>query len=279
MAFNASTATLAQWLAIAPACGLPAKNFAPASFYDQAITCATNAKPPGAPADFVSACTPALIARGIIYYKNVPGDCGTPTQIQPSIAASEENTALSAVSGIASMTGAAIPGIGPFLSSIIGIFGQAHAQAVANEQSTICQVAGIINQAIAYCDSLVVSGKISPATAYAGLQAYIAQVTTQLQSIEKKCNAACVYQGQLAAHAAFAQTYYAALAPAAAFTSAPGAAPSQLGEIPGGVIAVGEGVAVSVFQPAANALGISTESFLFILLALIALFGIGLAVL
>jgi hypothetical protein len=272
MAFNAQTATLAEWLAAAPLCGLPAKNFAPSQFWTQAQTCATNAVPPGAPAIFVVPCTAALIARGIIYYKNNPGDCGVQTQIQPST--SEQ--ALDNVAGIASMTGAVVPGIGPFLSQIIGIFGANHAAAVANEQATICQVAGIINQAIAYVDSLVVSGKISPATAVAGLQSYIAQVTTQLQTIEKKCNAACVYEAQLAAHAAFASTYYQAIAPVAAFVSAPGAAPSQLNGTPGGVIATGEGVAVATLQPAANALGVSTDTLFLILLVIGLLFGIGL---
>jgi hypothetical protein len=276
MTFNAQTATLAEWLAAAPLCGLPAKNFAPSSFWEQAQVCAQNATPPGAPAIFTVPCTASVIARGIIYYKQNPGDCGLATQIQPSATTTD---AVTAVSGIASMTGSVIPGIGPFLDQIIGIFGANHAAAVANEQATICQVAGIINQAIAYCDSLVISGKISPATGYAGLQAYVAQVKTQLQTIEKKCNAACVYEAQLDAHVAFAQSYYAAIAPASAFVSAPGAPPQQLGGTPGGVIAVGEGVAVNVLGPTAAKLGISTETFLFILLALVVLFGIGLSAL
>lgn len=273
MAFSANSATVAQWLVIAPLCGLSSARFAPLTMQDQAETCATQAKPSGAPSDFVTACTAAILARGIIYYKNAPGDCGSPTAIVPG-----ETQEIA--SGISAMAGAIpLPGIGSFVNAIVGIFGASHTAAVQTEQSTICQVAGVINQCFAYYDAQVRSGTISPSTAIAGMQAYIAQVSEQLQTIEKPCNAACVYQGQLAAQVLFLNYYYPAIAPADIFSSAPGAAPSQLGTAPGGVIAQGEGVAVGLLGPAATKLGLSTETLLLILLALLAVFGVGYALL
>jgi hypothetical protein len=239
----AGALTAAQWnnvadiLAIAPLCGLPAQNFAPLAFQAQAETSAQKNLPPGAPSDWINVCTASLLARGIIYYKNVPGDCGTPTQINTT------NEQLAGVggqiaSGIASMAGSTLPGIGVFVSAIQDIFA-AHAAAVANEQKTICAVAGVINQVFAYYDNLVRRGALSPSAAYTGMQTFLAQANAQLQTIEKKCNAACVYQGILAAHADFVVSYYPAIAPNQASAHAPGAPPASSGTTPGGVIQVG----------------------------------------
>ena len=290
MAFNANTATLAQWLAIAPLCGLPAANFAPPSFYADALTAAKNNVPPGAPSDFVAACQPALIARGIIYYKIAPGDCGraTPLGLGNAQLTQEAGSAASsgisiaaqlagAGSGIASMAGAVLPGIGIAVQAITSIFA-AHAQAVANEQKTICSVAAVINQAFAYYDGLVKKGKLSPSAAIAGMQTFISQVNGQLQTIEKKCNAACVYEGQLAAHVTFLNSYYPAIAPASIFSAAPGASVLSLGGVPGGVLRVGESVATGLLAPVATALHTSTSALGLILLVLIAIFAVGYAV-
>jgi hypothetical protein len=223
-------------LAVAPACGLPSSRFVPAALQGQALTVAQGSVPPSAPSDFVPYCAACLIARGIIYFKNNPGDCGTPTQIQPSTTTQIEQ---GAAAGISSMAGSVLPGIGPFLNAIVGILGQAHTQAVATEQATICQVAGVINQVFAYYDTLVATGKLDPSDAYTGMQAFLNQANEQLQAIEKTCNAACVYQGILKAHAAFCQIYYPAISPISVSPHAPGAAPSSLGNVPGGTIQVG----------------------------------------
>jgi hypothetical protein len=224
-------------LAVAPACGLPASRFVPASLQSQAQTVAQGNVPPSAPSDFVPYCTACLIARGLIYFKNNPGDCGTPTPLNFEDSQLAGGAASIAV-GIASMAGASLPGIGVAISAIQGIFA-AHAQAVATEQSTICQVAGVINQVFAYYDTLVAEGEISPSTAYAGIQNFLQQANEQLQTIEKTCNAACVYQGILKAHAAFCAIYYPAIAPEQISAHAPGAPPSSFGTAPGGVISVG----------------------------------------
>lgn len=282
MAFNSSTASVSGWLGIAPLCGLPASRFVPASLQSQAATVAARHVPPGAPSDWVTVATASLIARGIIYFKNAPGDCGLGTQIQPS-----ETTQIG--QGISAMAGAALPGIGPFLNAIVGIFGAAHNAAVANEQATICQVASIINQVFAYYDQQVILGNISASNAYTGMQSYLAQVNEQLQTIEKKCNAACVYQGILAAHADFVQSYYPAIAPIVAaqatapgqpiVTSGPGGTLALEGAPGGAPVATGGGVVVNALQPVAAAAGVSTSSLALILVVLVALFAIGWAVL
>lgn len=283
--------SVAAQLAIAPACGLPAINFAGPSFLSDAQTCAQNAKPPGSPADFVVVCTAQLMARGIIYYKQAPGDCGSPTQIDPST----EDIAV----GIGSMVGSQIPGIGPFVAgigSIFGAFGAAHQQAVETEQATICKVAGLVNQLFAYYDALVRAGKVSPSVAYTGIQSFISQLNAQLQTIYKSCNASCVYQGVLSAHAAFVQIYYPAIAPVSFFQTkpasppsqwgtnpggtataypapaAPGAAPGQVNSYPGGLLAPSEGI---VANPARTI----PASFIMILAVLFGLFIVGLAAL
>jgi hypothetical protein len=247
--------TIAQWLAAAPACGLPSSNFVPSEFQAQCSTVAARHVPSGAPSDFVTVCTASLIARGIIYFKSTPGDCPQPTQLgitdaqitglAGSAASAGAQIGLS-VAGIASMAGAVLPGIGVAVTAISAIF-NAHAQAVANEQATICAVAGIINQVFATYDSAVRRGLISPSTAYAGMQTYLNQVNGQLQSIYKSCNASCVYQGILAAHADFVESYYPQIAPPQISAHAPTAAPATIVPTsPGGVVGVGVSAPVAV---------------------------------
>ena len=266
MAFNANTANLAGWLAVAPLYGLPAKNFVPQSLWSLAGTVAARHIPPGAPPNFVIACQADLIARGIIYWQTNYVPCGKVAPVAPN----ELTTGVegSAIAGISAMAGAALPGIGSFISAITGIFGAAHAQAVAKEQSTICQVAGVLNQAFAYYDAKVKSGLLSPSSAYAGMQSFLAQVNEQLQTIEEKCNAACVYQGHLAAHADFCQSYYPAIAPFSFLSGSPGGVQLS-GGVPGGIARAGEALIELPFEK----LGLSGNSALLAgLAALVILF-------
>jgi hypothetical protein len=277
--------SVSSTLGIAPACGLSPSRFVPQSLQSQAATVAQNNVPPGAPSDFVPYCTACLIARGIIYFKNVPGDCGSPTTLDFS-SAQLTGQAGQVASGIAAMAGATLPGIGAAVTAIEDIF-EAHAQAVANEQSTICKVAGIINQVFAYYDTLVAQGRLDPSSAYSGMQTFLAQANEQLQTIFKKCNAACVYQGILKAHAQFAQTYYPAIAPIQASSHAPGAPPAALGTVPGGVIQVGGGSTPAYgstlepepqLAPVLASSGFSNTTLVLILAVLLAVFVIGFAV-
>jgi len=229
--------SLAQYQAAAPIVGLNPANFVPQSLYAQVNTAAQNNKPQGFSGDFITPCTSNLIVRGIVYYKNNVGDCGSPTQIDLTNVELTQGAGQIA-SGIAAMAGAAIPGIGAAVQAITQIF-QHHAQAVADEQTTLCGMAGVINQVIPYVDSLVRTGKMSPSAAAQGLANYINQVRGQLQSIQKVCNAACVYSAILQAHAEFAAVYYPAIAPVQFSAHSPGGSPSSLGTPPGGIIQVG----------------------------------------
>jgi hypothetical protein len=235
--------TQAQYLAAAPLVGLYPSGFVPASLQSLAATVAQQNEPAGAPDDWVLVCTASLIARGLIYFKSNPGDCGTPTQYQLG-------TAQQITLGIANGAASALPGIGAAVQVLQQIFAN-HEAAIATEQTTICKVTLLINQVIPYYDNQVRIGAISPSSAYLGMQSFLQQANGLLSQIEKKCDAACVYEGILAAHSQFVQIYYPAIAPPQASAHAPGAPPAAYGTAPGGVVLVGAGsYPASVSSPA-----------------------------
>lgn len=236
-----------QLLAIGSVSGLPPSNFVPQALRAQCATVAQRNVPPGAPASFVMTCTASLIGRGIFYWKQNPGDCGANYPLDLTNA-SLTGSAGSIAASIAGSFGASIPGLGAAVQAIESIFAH-HAQAVQTEQTTICQVASVINKVLAYYDDIVRRGLISPSTAYTAMQQYLAQVNAKLQTIYKSCNASCVYIGILAAHADFVKTYYPAIAPVQVAAHAPGAPPAVNGTRPGGVIQVG-GALPSIWTPA-----------------------------
>jgi hypothetical protein len=193
-------------------------------------------KPAGAPDGFAVLAEACLRARGMLYHKSSPGDCGQASAV-PGGLPSAQIVGLSgmAASGVigglgaaGTLSGAATLGIGTAVSlavaGISAIFTH-HDQAVKNEQATICQVASYFNGLIVQIDDAVLSGQIT----YDQGITYMKQVTNQaisgLQSIYKPCNAACVYQGVLRAHADFAAWFYPRISPATFGAQAPGSAP------------------------------------------------------
>jgi len=251
-------------LATAPAYGLPAANFVPLDFRPQCTLIAQKHIPAGADSTWVEWCANQLIARGLMARHSVPGDCEYGGSVDFSDVQIVQGSGQVA-SGIANMAGVALPGIGAAVSLISQIFA-AHAQAVATEQKVICQVSGVINQVLAYYDKQVKAGGISPSAAYAGMQHFLNQCNGQLQTILKTCNAACWYGGVIAAHADFVQSYYPYIAPMQAAPHAPGAAPSVLGTVPGGVVQVGNAAVSAASVVVAGLTG--TEKFILLLLAL-----------
>jgi len=248
---------VSDYLANAPAVGLSPSNFVPSAYQSICAAVAQNSVPTKAPSTFVTACTGSLIIRGILYFKSNPGDCGTGTKLglqdaqltelaggAASAALKTASTIAGAASGIASIAGAALPGIGVAVSAITQIFAN-HAAAVANEQTVICQVAGVINQVIPFYDNLVRSGQISPNTAYAGMQNYFNQVIEQLDGIQKSCDAACVYIAILQAHSTFVEKYYPLIAPVSAAPKAPGSPPVTATPNAPGAVQVNGGSTVS----------------------------------
>lgn len=270
MSVDTKNWTVQDWLNVAPASGLPPSNFVPESLRATCASIAQKHKPASSPANFVTACTACLIARGLIIWKNSPGDCGSPTQVDYS----DVQAVQSIASGISQMAGASLPGIGAAVKIVTDIFAH-HDQAVANEQATNCAVANIVNSVLNHYDRLVANGNMSPSTAYAGMQSYLGQVRAKLATIEKTCNAACVWAGVVDAHSDFVQTYYPALAPVGFFSHAPGAPPSNFGTAPGGVIQVGGGLAASLPSGSGSVSGgltISTNELILGLGALVLIF-------
>lgn len=274
MARAATPTTIAGYLAIAPVWnGLNPGNYVPAALQSQAATVAARNVPVGAnAASFNISCTSMLIARGIIFAQD-NAICGaeSPLDLTNSQITGEVGQT---VVGIASIAGTALPGIGVAVSAIQQIFA-AHAQAVANEEATICRVAGILNQVIPYYDNLVRLGKISPGAAVAGMQTYLNQVNGLLQQIFKKCNASCYVMGWVSAHADFAASYYPEIAPiqvapkppaSAPITIAPTAPgqPPQVGAAPpimsAPIVNSVAGVANAITAPVAAATGINISS-------------------
>jgi hypothetical protein len=250
--------TLQGWVALGPSYGLQPGNNVPMALWPAALASVQrNLKsaqnPP--PANQVNEVQAMLICRGLIYQKATPGDCGVPTSIDFTNVSITQGAGQVA-SGIASLAGTSLPGIGAAVQAITAIF-QHHDQAVATEQATLCSVTQLINQVIPYYDNLVRIGAVSPATAISGIQGFIQQVNAKMSAIAKQCDAACVYISVMAAHADFLNTYYPAIAPIQAAAHAPGAPPSSIiPTAPGGVIQVGNaypgGNTVAVAAPSSG---------------------------
>jgi hypothetical protein len=198
-------------------------------------------------AGFVALCEACLRARGILYSKQSPGDCGSGSSPISGIGSGQivglSGQAASGVVGglgaAGALSGAATFGIGTAVtfavSAIEGIF-QHHSQAVANEQGTICSVARYFNPLVQQIDAAVRSGEISAAQGVA----YMKQVTNQaingLQSILSGTNAASYFIGVLKAFADFANYLYPHIAPELSLSANdPGGAPDFYGTPPGGV--------------------------------------------
>lgn len=215
----------------------------PDSIYDIVSTRNNGTGNPG----FVKPCSASLRARGLIYYKKTPGDCGS----GPGAAGigSGQIVGLSgqAASGVIGglgvagvLSGPATLGIGTAVSLAVAGISQIfshHAQAVADEQGTICSVVNYFNPICKQIDAAVASGQISPDQGVVYMKQVCLQAINGLQTIYNKCNAACYYQSYLRAHADFVSSFYPYLSPIgpAAGAQAPASAPTSYGTPPGAV--------------------------------------------
>jgi len=198
------------------------------------------------PTSYKIACEAMLRAGRLFYQKSSPGDCGSPTA--PSGIATGQvvglggagaSTAVGIIGAAGIIGGAATLGITSAISIAVAciedIFAH-HAQAVANEQSTICRVMLYFNSAKQQVDTAVSSGQVSPDAGTAYLKQVIQSAKTGLSSIQKVCNAACWYIGYLNAFSFYSMTWYDSITPMGIiFAQAPGGAPSDMGTPPGGV--------------------------------------------
>lgn len=234
-------------------CGAPAQGlFAypgppfPSDVQSQYSIVALRNKPSGAPSGFSAVCEACLRSRGLIYWKTSPGDC--PAPVAPSGFTSGQIVGLSgnAASGVigglgavGAISGAATLGIGAAVSFAVSGLEELfthHAQAVATEQQTICAVAGYFNPLLKQIDTAVSSGEISADQGVTYVKQVANQASSGLAGILKSCNAACVYQAILRAHADFAAYLYPRITPISMISaSAPGSAPITPNNPPGAV--------------------------------------------
>jgi hypothetical protein len=208
-------------------------------------------KPSSAPAGFAVLAEACLRARGILYHKSVPGDCGraaAPSGITSGQIVGLSGMAASGVVGGLSaagvLAGPATLGISSAVSlAVAGIEDvfQHHAQAVANEQSTICSMAAYFNGVCPQIDQAVLSGAITYDQGVTFMRQVTQQAISGLQSIYKPCNAACVYQGVLRAHADFVSYLYPRISPIWQGAQAPASAPVTPNNPPGAVPDAGAG--------------------------------------
>lgn len=208
---------------------------------------ATRNNPTGK-ATFVPPCEANLRARGLIYMKKNPGDCGAPVGVPGfssgqivGLSGQAASGVIGGISAAGALSGPATLGIGTAVSlavsGIEGIFAH-HAQAVANEESTICAVVNYFNPLVKALDAAVMSGQITPDQGVTYMRQVTQQAINGLQGIYKKCNAACYFIGYLKAHADFASTLYPAISPngpSGLGAQAPGTPPATFGTPPGAV--------------------------------------------
>jgi len=148
------------------------------------------------------------------YWRSRPGDCGGPAagsfgtsrQIGVGIGFATQgadfaNTAFG-LAGAAESVANAIPIVGQIASVFTSIFGGIeahHSQAVALEQSTLCQAVPAFNAALDSIDQQYRLGQLSGQQAIQALETLYQQMNQGLAQIERqgKCNASCVFLRQL----------------------------------------------------------------------------------
>lgn len=195
---------------------------------------------------FKVGCVASLRARGLLYSKATPGDCGRPSSMVQGFSSGQiaglSGTAASGVIGglgaAGVLSGAATLGIGTAVTLAVAgiseIFSH-HAQAIANEQSTICSVANYLNGLIQQIDAEVASGRITYDQGVTYMKQITNQALTGLSSIASGTNAAVWFSGTVRAHADFASWLYPRISPAFMAAQAPGSSPSTPNNPPGAV--------------------------------------------
>jgi hypothetical protein len=124
-----------------------------------------------------------LRANGILYFKTTPGDCGTAV-----VNTSKYATDLQIQGQIGQSLAAVTGGISSIIAGIAEIFTEAHATAVANEQTVNCAIANFVNSVAPQIESLFFTGKLTPAQAYQAYQAMVTQAIDGLGSVSKQDN-------------------------------------------------------------------------------------------
>ena len=189
-----------------------------------------------------------LRVNRLIYWKQTPnglvGDCGSLARSggvnTTGIVGSSALTGVN-IAGQTVATGVkAIPIIGDvigFATAIFGIFGAAHAQAVATEQATLCQVAIQYDNFADAIEQAIATGQMPLQDALAKLKSVTDSLANGLASIEKQYNAPYGYHKAVNALALFnAEVVYPSLAPGVASSAV------KALESPSGLLLAGGGL-------------------------------------
>ena len=168
----------------------------------------------------------SLMSRRMLYNKSSCTDCSGPTNL-----AGAENTEVGIDTGLSALnsgladaesfaqagsalaTGlaSAIPVVGQItniITSIVGVFGKAHAAAVAREQQTNCAVTTQFNQYIGQLDQAVASGQVSADAGIQTAQQIIDTISANVDPVVSGRNAGWGLQQVLAAQLWFRQQWY-----------------------------------------------------------------------
>lgn len=146
-----------------------------------------------------------------------------------SAAKTAATDALGATSSLAKGITSAIPIVGAItgiISSIVGVFGQAHAQAVAKEQAVNCAAAQQFNTYMPVLDKAVASGQVDAQTGIQTAQQIIDTISANLQGVVSAHNWGWGAQQVLKAQLWFRQQWYPMIAPESALFS-----PSAAGSV------------------------------------------------
>lgn len=170
---------------------------------------------------------------------NVPSECskagtgiGTGAKVESAIGSS----AISVGSKIAlanPLVGGIVAAAGAVVSLIGAITGH-HGQAVANEQTILCQSVPATNQALEAIISAVQGGQMAPSDGIAALQQTLAAFTSAVKPITKSCNEACGLTKELTAIVYYLTQQFQAI-PASSAVPATGAFGSALSGSIGGI--------------------------------------------
>lgn len=170
----------------------------------------------------------ALQNQMMLYRKSQCSDCATqglpPTQtvINPPIGiqtaapagavpTNSTDSTISVVTGIAAKYTSGIPIVGQItavINNIAGIFGAAHAQAVAEEQAVNCSVAYAFNKYVPQYDAAVASGQATAEAALAEVTQVIQQLIAALDPVISGNNWGWGARQVLMAHLWFRQQWY-----------------------------------------------------------------------
>jgi hypothetical protein len=177
---------------------------------------------------------------------NTPSECakaGTGVGTGAKVATAVGSTIMQVGGKIAAanpLVGGVVAVAGAIVSLIGAIHGK-HEQAVANEQTILCNAVPATNQALEAIISAVHGGQLSAADGIAALQQTLSAFTSEVKPITKSCNEACGLTKELQAIVLYLTQQFQAMPPSGVPSTGvfSGALSGSIGGIPIWAIAAG----------------------------------------